>query len=184
MFIFAIDQNTGNCLSISDWILICTTLFLGGIAIGIALFSESVKRRWFSPKLKIEFKESPPWCHLTDLIGQNINEPCFYFRFRVTNVGKSTARNCESVLENLQSANAAGKFPPSTTTQYTPVNLNWGSSQGEYININPKRRCFRDLLHVPSKKYQSLSLDPNVNPRHCAAFPIGFLMDVKFHPYA
>jgi hypothetical protein len=178
MYIFAVDLNN---LSTSDWVLILCNLFLGIVALVAPYVSECIKRWRFSPKLKIEFNEAPPGCHKTRLTGQNINEPCYYFRLIVTNIGKSTARNCEAILENLEQANAAGGYSTKTKTRFTPVKLNWGSLQGEYININPSRRCFCDLLHVPSENYQKQFPGPNVNPRSCSAFPIGILLDVKFH---
>jgi len=168
----------------SNWILIGTTLFLGAIALIVPYLSELIKRRLFAPQLEIHFSENPPACHKTRLKGGNasgrsIDEPVFYFRFRVVNVGKSQAKRCEAVIENLLIANAEGIFPKDT--HYTPVNLIWGGSYAEYIDINPRRSFYCDLLHVPSQNYQDL-LGPQgayVNPPESGDFNLGAILNVK-----
>src|ERR1700757_3205726 len=133
----------------SNWVLIGTTIFLGAIALFVPYLAELIKRNWFAPDLTIEFEEKPPDCHKTKF--QN-NEPVYYFRFRVTNVGKSQARRCEAVVERLLKEDSAGNYQP---IKYTPINLIWGSSYGEYVDINPDRTFHCDLLHIPSANCQS-----------------------------
>ena len=168
----------------SNWILIGTTLFLGAIALIVPYLSELIKRRLFAPKLEIHFGESPPACHKTRFKGRKasghpIDEPVFYFRFQVVNEGKSQAKRCEAVIENLSIADAEGDFPKDTN--YTPVNLIWGSSYAEYIDINPRRSFFCDLLYVPSQRYQDLlgPHDTYVNPPESGDFNLGAILNVK-----
>jgi len=109
----------------------------------------------------------------------HIDEPVFYFRFQVANEGRSQARKCEAVLENLSIADTVGNF--GEDTNYTPVNLIWGSSYGEFVEINPGRRFFCDLLHIPSQKYQDMAKQSNsyVNPAESEDFGVGAILNVK-----
>jgi hypothetical protein len=175
-------------LTTSDLVLLGTALFLGVIALSVPYLSELIKRRLFAPKLVVYFKESPPGCHRTRIKGvaggTTIDEPVFYFRFQVANEGKSQARKCEAVIENLTVADAAGHFSKDTT--YTPVNLIWGASYGEYVEINPGRRYFCDLLHIPSTRYQELAKksDFYVDPSESDDFDVGAILNVKAAFYA
>lgn len=149
-----------NQLTKSDIILLVTTLFLGAIALFVPYVSELIKRKFFAPKLIIQFEEKPPWCHKTKLvakIGNNSLEwPVFYFRFQVKNIGDSQAKKCEAVIEKISIEDASGKFIE--LANYSPVNLVWGSSNGERetVEINPGRQIFCDLLNIPWNEYQEL----------------------------
>jgi len=176
-------------LTTSDLVLIGTALFLGATALSVPYLSELIKRKLFAPKLVLYFKEAPPGCHRTRMKGATaggvqIDEPVFYFRFQVANEGKSQARKCEAVIENLSIADAAGHF--GEDTNYTPVNLIWGASYGEFVEINPRRRFFCDLLHVPSPKYQKIvgRRGHYVEPAESAEFDVGAILNVKAAFYA
>jgi hypothetical protein len=164
-------------LSTTDWVLIGTSLLLAIIALIVPYLSELLKRRMFAPKLVIHFEEEPPGCHKTSIRGPGIDEPVFYFRFLVSNEGKSLAKNCEAVVENVLEADAAGNF--SAYPRYTPINLGWGSGYDEFVNINPGRRFFCDLIFVPSAAFQSSNMAAYVNPSGCAAFPLGAILAVR-----
>ena len=107
-------------MQVSDWVLIFTTLFLGAIALFVPYLAELLKRKLFAPNLKFDFELKPPDCHKTKF---NNNEPVYYFRFRVTNLGKSQAKKCEAVIESLHKENSAGNYQP---IKYSPINLIWG----------------------------------------------------------
>ncbi len=177
-----------GCLSTSDLVLVGTTLFLGAIALSVPYLSELIKRKLFAPKLVVYFREAPPGCHRTRMKGVTdgiqIDEPVFYFRFQVANEGKSQARKCEAVIENLSITDAAGHFSEDMT--YTPVNLIWGASYGEFVEINPGRRFFCDLLHIPSPRYQELAKksDFYVEPAESNDFEVGAILNVKAAFYA
>jgi len=177
-----------NTLSISDLVLVGTALFLGVIALAVPYLSELIKRKLFAPKLVFYFEEVPPWCHQTRIKGATavmpIDEPVFYFRFQVANEGRSQARKCEAVLENLSIADATGNF--GEARNYSPVNLIWGSSYGEFVDINPGRRFFCNLLHIPSQRYQDLAKQGNsyVEPAESEDFGVGAILNVKAAFYA
>lgn len=164
-----------KCMLISDWVLIGTSIFLGAVALFVPYFAELIKRKWFAPDLKIEFELKPPDCHKTRFGN---NEPVYYFRFRVTNLGKTQAKRCEAVIEKLYKADAAGNYQP---IKYTPINLIWGSSYGEYVDINPDRTFHCDLFHIPSVNFQSHMLQQKayVDPVDMPPYPLGIILCVK-----
>jgi hypothetical protein len=164
-------------LSTTDWVIIGTSLLLAITALIVPYLAELLKRWMFAPKLVIHFEEKPPGCHKTTIRGPGTNEPVFYFRFLVSNEGKSLAKNCEAVVENILETDAAGKF--SAYPRYTPINLGWGSGYDEFVNINPGRRFFCDLIFVPSAAFQSSNMPAYVNPSGSAAFPLGAVLAVR-----
>ena len=89
-------------MEITHWILILTAFFLGACALFVPYLAEIVKLKAFAPNLKILFELAPPFCHQTSWRSSTqIEEPVYYFRFQVVNEGKTQARLCEVVLENL-----------------------------------------------------------------------------------
>lgn len=175
-----------SALATSDWVLIGTALLLCAVALFVPYLAEKLKRSYFAPQLKLEFDLKPPDCHLTRSKGRDqfgrvvIDEPVYYFRFRVQNKGQSQAHRCEAVIEGMSVADASGKFQP--LQPFTPVNLIWGSGYvGEFVDINPERRFFCDLCHIPSARLQAIELDAGkyVNPKDSGQFDVGVVLDVK-----
>lgn len=141
----------------TDWILIGTAFFLGVCALLAPYFAEIIKRKALAPRLEIFFELTPPFCHKTiwrPLPGSavRIEEPVYYFRCLVKNKGKTQARLCEVVLENLWIYNSAGS--PKVYPNFSPVNMHWSGTTAEFININPDRRVFCNLGYISSEKYQ------------------------------
>ena len=162
-------------MQVSDWVLIFSTIFLGTVALFVPYLAEIVKRKCFAPYLKVEFELTPPDCHKTRFGN---NEPVYYFRYRVTNTGKSQAKRCEAVIEKIYKADAAGNCQP---LKYSPINLIWGSSYGEYVDINPERKYYCDLFNIPSKEFQKwrLSEKAYIDPMDTQPFDLGIILDVK-----
>jgi len=140
-------------MEIKDWILIFTALFLGACALFVPYLAEVVKRKAFAPNLKILFELAPPFCHQTSLRSPTqIDEPVYYFRFQVANEGKTQARLCEVVLENIWIKDSANN--PQPYSNFSPVNMVWVGTSNEFININPNRRVFCNIGHISSANYQ------------------------------
>lgn len=156
-------------MQISDWVLIWSTITLAVTALIAPHVYDWVKRKWFAPKLEIEFSHEPPYCHKTKLkapkvlvINNNKSTglpskvpgfSAYYCRFIVHNKGKSQSKLCEAILEELWIADSAGVFHKDEN--FSPVNLNWvGFKEQPYININPGRRIFCDIGHLSSPEYQ------------------------------
>lgn len=144
-------------MATSDWILIFTALFLGACALFVPYFAEIVKRWKLAPELKILFELASPFCHKTSFRPPptsqiQFEEPAYYFRFQVVNEGKTQAKLCETVLENLWIYDAANI--PRLYPNFSPINMIWVGSSNEFININPKRKIFCDIGHISSASYQ------------------------------
>lgn len=123
----------------TDWALFGATLFLGFVALLVALIGPYIgdifKRRFIAPRLHIEFRNESPYCHLTKLKSPDNEYYTYYFCFAVENRGKSAARSCEVVLEEVCTADDKNEFHP--VKQFWPTNL---MLQGnEPVHINPGR---------------------------------------------
>ena len=139
------------------WIYILGTLFLGACALFVPYLAEIVKRKAFAPNLKILFELAQPFCHKTSWRSPpnsptQIEEQVYYFRFQVANEGKTQARQCEIVLENLWIYDSANN--PQLYPNFSPVNMIWVGASNEFININPNRSVFCDIGHISSANYQ------------------------------
>jgi len=141
-------------LETSDWVVVGTTLgaavILGAFALFVPYFVEFLKRKWFSPKLSIEFELAPPFCHLTcwKLPNQETRPPVYYFTFSVKNTGRSAANDCEARLEELWIADSSGAFIKEDA--FRPVNL-----FGEKNNrLSPGRSMFFNLGHISFPEHQ------------------------------
>jgi len=171
--------------SIADKVLIASTLFLGAVAIFGPAYADRFKAWLLRPVLVLEFRQSPPDCHLTDAVlalspSQKSKEPFFIYRFRVTNKGKTQARKCEALVEGLATADAAGQFQ--LYPKYTPVRLIWGSGFEEFVDINPDRHFFCDLLSIPSVAFQRVHRDlfgAYVDPQYSPSFDLGLVLSVR-----
>ncbi len=123
----------------------------------IALFQEQFKRRWFAPILKLDFKLEAPYCSKTPFylrwkdssgVEHKVATEAYYFRFGVTNKGKSQARLCEVFIADLQ------EYKEKTwhgVEYFQQVNLKWdtGKSQDAYMHINPSQiRLLSDIGHI------------------------------------
>jgi len=122
--------------------------FIGaGIALLIALFQEPVILFWrriiTKPALNISFNLEPPFCHKT--LFNNI-VPVYYFRFQVFNDGRTTAENCEALIEELFYKKSEGSYIKEKS--FFPINLTWSSRKiGEELlrHINPHQRVYCDI---------------------------------------
>ena len=86
--------------------------------------------------------------------GQRPLYDTYVYRLEVINEGRSQARQCEVLLEELAPADAAGQYVVLPT--FNPVSLNWSGSDREFVDINPGRRFFCDLfvvLHPDGQKF-------------------------------
>jgi len=144
-------------ISVSDWVLIASTLFLGALALITPVIADGLKHWWSKPQLKITYVPHPPGAHKTRL---DISRPGFhgkqfsiyYFRFAVENTGKSQARRCEAVIEEVWHANERGGLE--RLRNYGPTAMVWGAGYGNFVDINPTRRYYCDFLAVPEPHAQ------------------------------
>lgn len=139
----------------SDWVLIGTSFFLGVVALFVPYLAELIKRRLFAPSLKIAFAQDAPACHrvfwqtASDL---TLHEPVYFFRFQITNQGKSQARLVEAILEELWVYDVAGN--PRKLESFSPVNLQYDETGSRNLDINPRRKVYWAFGRISSPTYQ------------------------------
>jgi len=135
-----------------DWIQTISTIVLAGTAFVAPYIIERWKFTYRSPKLKIKFKFAPPGCHQTQMVGQNLSFPVYYFRFLVENIGKTQAEGCEVYLEKIFKENSAGEIVQ--INNFSPVNLKWSGAR-EPINrlIQPGKEMYCDIGRIQHPNY-------------------------------
>jgi len=132
----------------------------------IALFQEEIKKRWFAPVLKIDFKSNDPFCTKTPYYWRNRSgdvmkaTEAYYFRFGVTNIGDSQAKYCEAIIAELQEY-TANKWQD--VEYFQQVNLKWnrGKASDAFVDINPSPvRLLSDIGYI-IKEPGSTGKQPN-----------------------
>lgn len=143
-----------NIFDVKDWVQIGSTIILSIVALSAPYISEKLKHTYKKPKLKIKFKLSPPDCHLTKTSS---NVLVYYFRFIVTNYGKTYAEDCEVFLEEIYKKNNNGSYIK--YKNFSAVNLKW-SGIGDNFNrtIYPDKETYCDIGRIYDKDniYKSL----------------------------
>lgn len=140
-----------DTISISDWIVICTTVILAATAFIAPYVVELLKYKFYSAKLAFKFTHLPPDCHKTKMEGGGVSFAVYYFRFRVKNEGRSQAEQCEVVLEKILKENSAGQLKE--LEGFSPVSLKWtGPENNRYFTIQPEREYYCDIgrIHHPA----------------------------------
>jgi hypothetical protein len=152
-------DSLSTAMKTSDFVLVGSTLLLATTAIAAPVLTEWLKRRFWAPKLTLEFDLEKPDCCTTQFnVGGVPNvtvpaQPVHIFRLRVRNVGRSQAKRCEVVVEGIAKRNAARQLV--WHDKYTPVPLKWGSGNGDYVEINNGRSFFCDFLNVLHPDHQA-----------------------------
>ncbi|PJA14428.1 hypothetical protein COX64_02120 [Candidatus Dojkabacteria bacterium CG_4_10_14_0_2_um_filter_Dojkabacteria_WS6_41_15] len=133
-------------MTISDWIQVS----IGVIALLVAfigpLMSEYYKYNFRSPKLKIDFKHSNPFCHKTVTTK---SYQVYYFRFAVKNEGKVAAEDCTVFLEGISKKDSSGEYIEERV--FTPVVLNWSAkhdSERRALTIQSGNLFFADIGYI------------------------------------
>ena len=120
----------------------------------LALFQEELKKYLFAPELIMEFKLEEPFClkcpaKVYEPPNTIIDTEAYYFRFKIKNIGKTQAKNCECFVESLREFRN-GKWEADKTFQ--PMNLAWSNGRGGkdgLVNINSNSYgVFCDLVHI------------------------------------
>lgn len=179
----------------SDWVYVGCTIFLGACALFVPYLAELIKRKWFSPDIKIEFQLEPPFCHQTRWRTLTppppfpqpvtvIDEPVYYFRFKVINEGKSRANNCEICLENLWIYDVSQT--PRLHQNFSSVNIVWSDNPKKpFVNINPKRKMVGNIGHISSQKYQDEHEHKNfIDVRGDSENGLRFMFDLLQWPFS
>lgn len=140
----------------------------------LALFQEELKKYLYAPQLTVNFKLEEPFClkcpaEVLEPPNTIIDTEAYYFRFKINNIGRTQAKNCECFVESLREF-VKGKWEPDKTFQ--PMNLAWSNGRGEkngLVDINSNSYgVFCDLVHIGNldiviRKSSALFLDYGVS---------------------
>ena len=127
-------------------------LFLGAIALSAPYIVEWLKKKCFAPDLHIEYIHEPPYFRQTRPMG---GLALYYSQFSVENKGKSQAKSCEAVLEELWLPNSRGKLVKEKN--FLPINLEWAMYHQQpdrslikslFEDINPERKKYCNIGHI------------------------------------
>ena len=140
-----------------EWAQFGVTLFIGVVALFAAITGPYVAdryKRWrLAPRLHIECKNGPPYCHRTKAAFPNPPEEfeTYYFTFSIENKGKSQARSCEVVLEAVCTADE--KHVYHQVKEFWPTNLTLLGNLR--MDINPGRPpIYVAIGHISEPKCQ------------------------------
>lgn len=163
-----------------DWIQIGMTIVLSGTAFLVPCVLEKWKFSYRAPKLKIKFKLSPPDCHQTQMIGQNLSYPVYYFRFIVENAGKTQAEDCEVFLEKIYKEDSAGKMVE--IKNFSPVNLKWSGIRDPFKRlIQPGKEMYCDIGRIQHPDHIYKSTYRNISERDQKANKFIFELPERYY---
>lgn len=116
-------------------------------ALAIAIFGETMASWFFKPKLTVEYKSVPPFCHKTlwNIPGQTPAE-CYYLRIKIANTGKRKARSVEVLAARLLKTNNNGDYE--VYGRFLPMHLLWSHSGRIAESIAPGMFKYCDLAHI------------------------------------
>jgi len=132
-------------------------VLLGFLFRFITRYLKKRKLATISAKLDFIFFHRPPFCHITQMRGAGVDFPVYYFRFKIINIGKIQADQCEVVVENIWKEDETKTFKE--FIGFSPVWLKWSGIQNtRYISIQPDRKVFCDMgrIHHPDHEPESV----------------------------
>lgn len=160
----------------SNWVQVLTSLFLGVCALFVPRIAEGVRRRAYAPRLEVGYEHRAPFVHRTYWVNRNDptkRVPAHFFRLLVKNAGKSAAKRCELVLENLWVFDAAGAAH--RAQDFSPVSLRFDESGERFLDLNPRRRVFWNIGHISSPDHFT-----SVERAYCVDFPEAARSNTRF----
>jgi len=167
----------------ADWLVAIGTLALAIIAV----FQDKIRSIFWSPSLDCEIELSPPDCHRTIARAPGAEFFSFYYRFKIWNKGRVSAKNVEVLIVDILKREG-GTFK--RIELFSPDNLRWSTlfdivdgrmvpkRYCDYISPDTYKHC--NLGHIHDPKFRS-SIQGEDNPK----LPVGkneaiFCFDVHF----
>ena len=92
--------------------------FTGVIAVATAagMFQDQIRAWIWRPKVRLTIELAPPDCHKTSwyIHPADLGEtaPCYYYRFRITNIGNAAAREVEVFARELKRRDSSQEWRP------------------------------------------------------------------------
>src|SRR6202171_493288 len=101
----------------AEWLTAIGTIFLGVVALFVALFQEHVKRFWFKPRIDVAASSFEPYAVKKSFMkmGSGFAEhPHYSLKISVTNNGNTEAKYMQVFAENLERQDGQGRFVPAS----------------------------------------------------------------------
>lgn len=168
------------------------TFFAALTALIIAVWGDYLKSIFFKPKLEILYTHKwpdaikIPYSKKEFVISdkdrdENNLDQCYFFRFRIKNIGNTPAKNIEVIVQKIEKKLKNGSYKE--CKDFIPLNLTWSFGKGEKIKdiLNPGMENYCDLgfilhpqrkqiiellkndsLRIPVNKYNILFIMPFV----------------------
>ncbi len=140
-------------VSLNEWLLI---LFTGVIAFAAvtSIFQDRIRALLWHPELDLKIEPRPPDCHKTGwypnpdvALGRTL--PCYYYRARIHNNGKETARHIEVFIQDIRRKTTTGAWE--AFERFIPQYLVWAivpPGQTHLPMLLPRSHRHFDLAHV------------------------------------
>jgi hypothetical protein len=161
---------------VADWFVAIGTIVLAIVAV----FQDKIRSIFWSPSLDCEIELSPPDCHRTISRVPGTEFYSFYYRFKVWNKGRVSAKNVEVLIVDILKREGSSF---KRIESFSPDNLRWSTlivsrRYCDYISPDTYKHC--NLGHIHDPKFRS-SISGEDNPK----LPVGkneaiFCFDVHF----
>lgn len=139
--------------SLADWLTAIGTIL--AVAVALLIAGASTIKKWiYRPVLKVEFENGPPFARPPTPITVPAGAPPafgYFIRLRVTNSGKSIARDVEGKLMRIYGAGTLQE-----RNDFDPTNLHWaghdqhGGEVPRTVDIHKTAFEFLDLVNTQS----------------------------------
>jgi hypothetical protein len=140
---------------VADWLVAFGTIALAIIA----AFQDRIRSIFWSPSLDCEIELSPPDCHRTVSRGGSTEFYSFYYRFKVWNKGKVSAKNVEVLINDILKRHGTSF---KRVEAFSPDNLKW-STLFDIVGGSIVYRRYCDYISPGTYKHCNLGHvhDPN-----------------------
>ncbi len=157
---------------INNWAFIIP-IILSIIAIVFTAFKDFILPWFFKPELEITYGKKEPYNRQVPIIESNSVNVGFFYRFKIRNIGKKTAKNCRCQVYSIKN-----KRGNELDLQGFP--LKWVSrpDSKERLNISHGESEFVDLANTRIDSVGYFYLEPYHN------VPIGMNNQVSLDYYA
>ncbi len=117
-----------NWVLTPDWLTAIGTISAVVVALLVSFYS-GIRKKILEPKLTIEFDNKIPYCRHSPIVNEVIinetahesrNPEGYFFRIRVRNTGKSTAKKVEAKLVRILNIDTKEE-----ATDYDPTHIVW-----------------------------------------------------------
>lgn len=175
--VFIINQTDDSALVLWTMVLTFATIALAFVA----AFQDVIRGKFKSPKLDVIMEVKAPHCRKTPVQALRKNESStyieswshYYFRFKIKNNGRSSAKNVEVIINDVKLLN--GDY-----VDLSLDNLCWSSLKLD-VNSNFLPRIYWDYISPGTFQYCNLGMivDPAHREEEPGEFKASLAVDIN-----